>query len=83
MTGSARLDGHGMAGTGGRRMRTGDARSRGWIRRNGRRTEDGGDGSMTGRSCCSPPASGSTTGRTAMEIYDEILLLLLLLRRSY
>jgi len=61
MTGSARLDGHGMAGTGGRRMRTGDARSRGWIRRNGRRTEDGGDGSMTGRGCCSPPAGGSTT----------------------
>ena len=61
----------------------GAARRRGWIRRNGRRTEDGGDGSMTGRGCCFPPASGSTTGRTAMEIYDEILLLLLLLRRSY
>jgi len=44
---------------------------------------DDGDKSMTGRGCCSPPASGSTTGRTAMEIYDEILLLLLLLRRSY
>ena len=62
---------------------TGAAQRRGWIRRNGRRTEDGGDRSMTGRGCCSPPASGSTTGRTAMEIYDEILLLLLLLRRSY
>jgi len=31
--------------------RTAAARRRGWIRRDGRRTEDGGAGSMRGRGC--------------------------------
>ena len=52
-----------MAATSSRRIRDGRTAATGGARTQGRRAEDGGDGSMRGRGCCSPPASGSMTIR--------------------